>query len=153
MDIFLSNNRYDEELSVMTLKSDGNVTVNGSLFTTANITIGLNNSYPDLRLGSANGNNIAIATTATAFSSSSGVNDMVIRSINKLILQSGSGEAGLIIDTNNDQALRKILKFTGVAVADDVAVMNNLIYTQGAFAGGVLLVIISYLPIGVYLYL
>ncbi len=62
---------------------------------------------------------------------------MVVRSINKLILQSGSGEAGLIIDTNNYPALRKILKFTGVAVADDVATMNNLIFNQGAFESGV----------------
>jgi hypothetical protein len=33
--------------------------------------------------------------------------------------------------------MRKILRFHGVAVADDVTAMNNLIYTQGAFAGGV----------------
>jgi hypothetical protein len=70
--------------------------------------MGTNNSYPDIRLGSANGNNLEIATTAGAFSSSSAVNDMVVRSINKLILQSGSGVAGLIIDTNNYPALRKI---------------------------------------------
>jgi hypothetical protein len=69
--------------AISSVVMNGNVTVNSSLFTTANITIGLNNSYPDLRFGSANGNNIGIATTATAFSNSSGVNDMVIRSINK----------------------------------------------------------------------
>jgi hypothetical protein len=62
---------------------------------------------------------------------------MVIRSINRLRLQSGSGEAGLLIDSNNYTALRKILKFTGVAVADDVAYTNDLIFNQGAFAGGI----------------
>ena len=31
MDIVLSNNRYDEELSVMTLRSDGNVSIAGTL--------------------------------------------------------------------------------------------------------------------------
>jgi hypothetical protein len=35
------------------------------------------------------------------------------------------------------KAFRKILKFTDVEVADDVAAMNNLIFIQGAFAGGV----------------
>jgi hypothetical protein len=33
--------------------------------------------------------------------------------------------------------LRKILKFTGVAIADDVAYMNDLTFNHGAFAGGV----------------
>jgi hypothetical protein len=71
--------------AISSVVMNGNVTVNSSLFTTANITIGLNNSYPDLRLGSANGNHLGIAITAGAFSNSSGVNDMVVRSINKLI--------------------------------------------------------------------
>jgi hypothetical protein len=123
--------------AISSIIMNGNVTVNSSLFTTANITIGLNNSYPDLRFGSANGNNIGIATTAAAFSSSSGVNDMVIRSINKLILQSGGGVAGLIIDTNNYTALRKILKFSDVQVADDIPFMNDLIFNKGAIMGGV----------------
>jgi hypothetical protein len=69
--------------------------------------MGTNNSYPDIRLGSANGNNLGIATTARAFSSSSAVNNMVIRSINSLILQSGRGVAGFLIDTNTYTALRK----------------------------------------------
>jgi hypothetical protein len=33
--------------------------------------------------------------------------------------------------------MRKILRFHGGAVADDVDFMNNLIYAQGEFAGGV----------------
>ncbi len=109
-----------------TFNISGNTTISNSLY------IGQSNSYPDLRLGSTNGNNIGIATIATAFSNSSGVNDMVIRSINKLILQSGSGVAGLIIDTNNYTALRKILKFSDVAVGDDIPFMNDLIFNKGA---------------------
>jgi hypothetical protein len=54
---------------------------------------------------------------------------MVIRSINRLILQTGGSDAGLLIDANNYTSLRKILKFIGMAVGDDVAPMNNLIHT------------------------
>jgi hypothetical protein len=61
-------------------------------------------SYPDIRVGSTNSNNLAIATTAGAFSSSSAVNDIVLRSINRLILQSGGGGYGILIDTNNNVA-------------------------------------------------
>jgi hypothetical protein len=63
--------------------------------------MGSYNSYPDIRLGSENGNNIAIETTATAFSIFSAVNDMVIRSLNRLILQKGGGDSGLMIDSSN----------------------------------------------------
>jgi hypothetical protein len=66
------------------------------------ICMGTDNLYPDFRLGSTNGNNLAIATTAGSFSSSSAVNDMVLRSLNRLILQSGGGGAALIIDTANN---------------------------------------------------
>jgi hypothetical protein len=78
----------------------------GSLFPLANIPIdsmGTNNSYPDLRLESANGNDLGIATTATSFSSSAGVNDMVLRSLNRLILlQSGGNAYSVLIDANNN---------------------------------------------------
>jgi hypothetical protein len=67
---------------------------------------GTNNSYPDISLGPANSNNLAIATTWTAgsFLTSSAVNDMVLRPINRLILQSGGGGYGILIDTNNNVA-------------------------------------------------
>jgi hypothetical protein len=47
------------------------------------------------------------------------------------------GGDALRSDVNAWGSMRKILKFHGVAVADDVAAMNNLIYTQGAFVRGV----------------
>ncbi len=52
---------------------NGNVTVNSALFMVTNITIGANNSSSYLRLGSGDGNNVGIATTAGAFSNSSAV--------------------------------------------------------------------------------
>jgi hypothetical protein len=47
------------------------------------------------------------------------------------------GGDALRTDVNARGSMRKILRFHGGAVANDVAYMNNLIYTQGAFAGGV----------------
>jgi hypothetical protein len=104
--------------AISSVVMNGNVTVNSSLFTTANITIGLNNSYPDLRFGSANGNNIGIATTATAFSNSSAVNDMVIRSINRLILQSGGAGHAILIDSSNNVSCGGALTTSGTITAN-----------------------------------
>ncbi len=47
----------------------------GSISCTGNINMGTSNLYPDIRLGSANGNNLGIESTAGSFSSSSAVND------------------------------------------------------------------------------
>jgi hypothetical protein len=77
----------------------------GSISCTGNIYMGTDNNYPDIRLGSANGNNISIATVAGSFSTSALVNDMVIRSSNRLLLQSGMGKASIKIGTNNNIAL------------------------------------------------
>ncbi len=59
---------------------------NGNVSFTGKLILGNTNVYPDIQLGSTNGNNLGIATAAGAFSTSSAVNDMVIRSINRLIL-------------------------------------------------------------------
>ena len=75
---------------------------NGNITCTGNIYVGTDNAYPDIRLGSANGNNLAIATGAGGFSQSSQAGDMVIRSLNRLILQSGGGGAAFVIDTANN---------------------------------------------------
>jgi hypothetical protein len=80
---------------------------------TSKLIVGNNNSYPDLQLGSTNGNNIGIATTAAAFSTSSAVNDMVIRSLNRLILQSGSGGYGILIDATNNININNSLTVGG----------------------------------------
>ena len=53
-------------------------------------------------MGSANGNNLGIATTAGAFSSSSNAGDLVLRSLNRLLLQSGGGGHGILIDASNN---------------------------------------------------
>jgi len=81
------------------IDSGGTITCTGSIF------MGTDNAAPEVRLGSVNGNNIGIATTAAIFSSSALVNDMVIRSKNRLLLQSGTGAAAIKIGTNNNIAL------------------------------------------------
>ncbi len=47
------------------------------------------------------------------------------------------GGDAIITNTSSYASLRKILKFSGLAVADNVAFMNDLIFNKGAFAGGV----------------
>ena len=78
-----------------------NIDLEGTISCRGSLIVGNINSFPNVQLGSTNGNNIAIATTAGSFSTSSLANDMVIRSINRLLLQSGSGGYAILIDTNN----------------------------------------------------
>ena len=61
-----------------------------------------NKTNLDIRLTPTNGNNIAIPSAANFFSTSAVANDMVIRSLQKLILQSGGGNGAVIINTNNN---------------------------------------------------
>jgi hypothetical protein len=82
--------------NTFSIDSSGNVSCTGSIF------VGSNNSYPNIQLGSTNGHNIAIATTTGSFSSSAIAGDLVLRSLNRVVLQSGSGGYGLIIDSNNN---------------------------------------------------
>ncbi len=60
------------------------------------------------------------------------------------------GGSAIITDTSSYAAFRKILKITDIAVADDVAFMNDLIkvHLQVVY----LVVIISLLSIGVFLF-
>jgi hypothetical protein len=78
------------------------VTINNA---SVDITQQLNLNSGNLQLNSVNGNNVAIAPGASAFSTSAATGDMVIRSIQKLILQSGSAKAAMVIGTNNNIAL------------------------------------------------
>jgi len=79
-----------------------NIDSGGSLIASGKLIVGNNNAYPDLQLGSTNGNNLGIATGASGFSTSALAGDMVIRSLNRLILQSGGGGAAFVIDTANN---------------------------------------------------
>ena len=129
--------KFNFGLTTTTLKQVMTIDGGGSISCTGNIKMGTANSYPDFQLGSTNGNNLGIATGAGAFSTSAGVNDMVLRSLNKLILQNGGNDGALIIDTNNYPGLRRIVKFIGNSSTDDIAFVNDLIFNKGAVMAGV----------------
>ena len=67
-----------------------------------NLVVGSDNNYPQIQMGSTNGHNLGIATGAGSFSTSASAGDMVLRSINKLHLQSGTGASGLTINSGNN---------------------------------------------------
>jgi hypothetical protein len=114
------------------------VVMNGTDSCIDSLCIGQNDGYPGIRLGSTNGNNIGIATTATSFSNSSNVNYMVVmvvKSLNHLILQSGGGGYGVLIDTNNYITFNKLLLLNIDQV--DRPTVENRIITNGAISSGV----------------
>lgn len=57
-------------------------------------------TVPNIQLGTTD-NNIAIPSGAGNFSASAAAGDMVIRSVGKMILQSGSGNSAIMVNTNN----------------------------------------------------
>jgi hypothetical protein len=87
------------------------------------------------KLGSTNGNNLGIATTANSFTNGANVNDMVLRSINRLLLVSGQTGYGIMIDANNYVYVNKLLSLN----IDNVerSVIENRIFTNGAMLTGV----------------
>ena len=114
--VFLTNNNanttnYSMNSDIrMCIASDGNVgigtttntegvllDVNGTI--ESRNSIGANNSF--YLKGVAN-SDINRVITAGQFSTNSAVNDMVIRSTNKLVLQSGTTSPGIVIDTANN---------------------------------------------------
>jgi hypothetical protein len=73
--------------------------VSGNIVTSGNINLA--NTSRSIYWGSTN-SNLARAGVAGEYSSSAAINDIVLRSGNKLLLQSGTGAAGVVIDTANN---------------------------------------------------
>ena len=85
-------------LNTFSIDGSGNATMNGG-----NLIVGNSNSYPNVQLGSTNGHNLGVATIAGAFSTSANAGDLVLRSLNRLLLQSsGGGGYGILIDSSNN---------------------------------------------------
>ena len=90
----------------MIIDSSGNIgigtttNISSKLYINGNINI--NNSVnPYLKLG-GNDNNLGVATIGGSFSPSAATGDMVLRSTNNLILQSGIGFYAMKINTANN---------------------------------------------------
>jgi hypothetical protein len=113
------------------LNISGNTILNNSLI------VGNNNSYPYLQLGSSNGYNLGVASTANSFSTSAATGDTILRTTGntRLLLQSGGGGYGVMIDTNNYVACNKLLTLNIDNV--DRSVIENRIFTNGATLTGV----------------
>jgi hypothetical protein len=73
--------------------------VSGNIITTGNIALA--NASRSIFWTGTN-SNLARAGVAGEYSSSAAINDIVLRSGNKLILQSGTGAAAMVIDTANN---------------------------------------------------
>ena len=61
-----------------------------------------NANPPNIQMGAVNGHNIGVAVSAGNFSSSATSNDLILRSMNNLLLQSGTGASAITISTNNN---------------------------------------------------
>ena len=78
------------------------------------------------------------AATAAAYSSSSIINDVVLRSANNLILQSGVGASALIINTSNQAFFRNSVCIAGTAITTGsvLDITGNSIMRNALVVGG-----------------
>jgi hypothetical protein len=90
-------------LFLATENSYGGYCLNGSLV------VGSDNNNPQIQMGSTNGHNLGIASSAGTFSTSASAGDLVLRSINKLHLQSGTGGASITINSANNVGIGNIV--------------------------------------------
>ena len=102
----------------------------GNVTTTGDLTI--NKTNANIQLGPTNGNNWAIPTANGFFSSSAVANDMVLRSINNLILQSGTAGHAIEIDTANNVDFRvglisPLINLTTSATGNDVLFIRSTV--------------------------
>lgn len=91
-------------------------------------TLIVNAGIPNIQLGGTNGHNLGVATAAGYFSASAIAGDMILRSRNKLILQSGT-TAGIIIDTSNNVGIgtttNTLYKLTVDGAFNSTSLYNN----------------------------
>jgi hypothetical protein len=96
--------------------------------------LSFNKTNLDIKLTPTNGNNIAIPSTAGFFSTSAIANDLVIRSLQSLILQNGGGDYGLKIGTNNFTYINKQFYVDCVPADNKATVEARIIATYPTMA-------------------
>jgi len=102
-----------------TITSGYTLDVKGDVITSGNINLA--NTSRSLFWGGTN-SNLGRAGVVGEYSTSSAINDIVLRSGNRLLLQSGVGVAGLVINTDNNVAIGAIIPLTKLDVSGNLLV-------------------------------
>jgi hypothetical protein len=102
--------------------------VKGDVITSGNINFA--NTSRSLFWGGSN-SCLARAGAIGEYSQSSAVNDIIVRADNRILLQSGVNEAGLVINTNNNVAIGAVIPLTKLDVSG-----NLLIRAYGTSGSG-----------------
>jgi hypothetical protein len=93
--------------------------VKGDVITSGNINLA--NTSTSLFWGGTN-SNLGRAGAVGQYSQSAAVNDIILRSSNRLLLQSGINEAGLVINTDNNVAIGAVIPLTKLDVSGNLLV-------------------------------
>jgi hypothetical protein len=93
--------------------------VKGDVITSGNINFA--NTSRSLFWGGSN-SCLARAGVVGEYSQSSAVNDIIIRADNRVLIQSGVNEAGLVINTNNNVAIGAVIPLTKLDVSGNLLV-------------------------------
>jgi hypothetical protein len=93
--------------------------VKGDVITSGNINFA--NTSRSLFWGGSN-SCLARAGAIGEYSQSSAVNDIIVRADNRILLQSGVNEAGLVINTNNNVAIGAVIPLTKLDVSGNLLV-------------------------------
>jgi hypothetical protein len=101
--------------------------VSGSIITTGNIALA--NTSRSIFWNGTN-SNLARAGVTGEYSTSAAINDIVLRSGNKLILQSGVGAAGVVIDTANNVGIGTINPSVRLDIIGNVKIQSSRVAIQ-----------------------
>jgi hypothetical protein len=101
----------------------------GDIITSGNINLA--NTSTSLFWGGTN-SNLGRAGLAGQYSTSSAINDIVLRSGNKLILQSGVGAAGVVIDTANNVGIGTINPSVRLDIIGNVKIQSSRVAIQSS---------------------
>jgi hypothetical protein len=95
--------------------------VKGDVITSGNINFA--NTSRSLFWGGSN-SCLARAGVVGEYSQSAAVNDIIIRADNRILLQSGVNEAGLVINTNNNVAIGAVIPLTKLDISGNLLVRS-----------------------------
>ena len=87
-------------------------------------------------LTTRNRHNLGISTTASAFSTSSAAGDMVLRSLNRLILQSGGSGYGILIDSSNNTSFSGSINVSGTVQNKARIILSGQEFYQPGYTSG-----------------